>query len=273
MVQLLAELDRRQQVLDRTSKGPWFYNSYSAVFSQPMVRSYDPWLEARLDEGHSLERRERCDACDAPSCQRYTESYHRDPLIAHVPSHHGDTAIGRCQADAEHIEIHDPVDAGRRYTAYRRILTRHYPTETADWPPRFGAPPVYCDACTQNWPCADVMDVAASLGLDLDAPAAEPTERRCSRCGGENPDWVTPSPVWNAVMRYNDMRNPELFNGFVCPNCFIRLASSRPTASEWRLYPMETHVELHFKTPDGRVWDPESWLWLPAPTDSDGTDG
>lgn len=266
MTVLLAELDRRQQVLDRTSEAPWFYNSYSAIFSSPMVKRYDPWLDARLEEGHSLEHREQCDACDAPSCRLFIEDYRDwDPLIAHVPASAGDLASGRHQADAKHMEIHDPADACRRYAAYRRILARHCPTETADWPSRLGDPPIYCDACTQNWPCADVLDVAASLGLDPDAAPAEPTERRCSRCGGENPDWVTPSPVWNAVMRQKYVDGgKELFNGFVCPNCFIHLATAFNVAGEWRLFPMETFKELYFKLPDGRVWDSQSWLWRPA---------
>lgn len=106
-----SELLRRAAVKLRdhaagTSPAPWFYNSYSALFSAPKARVYDDWETG----DHSLERYGPCPACAGKSCELYTEDYRRDPLVAHVPSHHGDTAIEHAAKDAAFIELmHPPV--------------------------------------------------------------------------------------------------------------------------------------------------------------------
>jgi hypothetical protein len=68
--------------------------------------------------------------------------------------------------EACHIALHDPADAIRRYEADLRRLERHRP----------GVNGRYCDdeACSGaardgliiNWPCDEVRDLAASLGVE-----------------------------------------------------------------------------------------------------------
>lgn len=108
----LAEIEKRAEA---TSPAPWVYNSYNGIFSGPMVQAYEDWSQA-VPEGHTLERRGDCPVCGewkepryAPSpgwghgCQLFDEDYRRDPEVAAVPSHHGDTATGKRAADAEFI--------------------------------------------------------------------------------------------------------------------------------------------------------------------------
>lgn len=67
-------------------------------------------------------------------------------------------------------------DALRRYAHYRKVLERHWRTETQDWPPRFGEPPSYCNNCTdEGWPCDEIRDLAEALGIETgDADAQHP---------------------------------------------------------------------------------------------------
>jgi hypothetical protein len=66
--------------------GPWFYNSYAAVFSAPLVQIADDWP---------------LDGEDIAEPRRY---YHEaEPLVASVPPLVGDSAHGRHAADAEFI--------------------------------------------------------------------------------------------------------------------------------------------------------------------------
>lgn len=93
-------------------------------------------------------------------------------------------------------------------------------------------------------------------------PECPISESRCSRCGGPNIVWVAPSPLWNAVMRSNDIGNADIYDGIVCPTCFAILAEEKNIASGWRLSPEITWVTLKLTTPDGRVWDDDLWLWV-----------
>ena len=86
-------------------------------------------------------------------------------------------------------------------------------------------------------------------------------ESVCRRCGGANPVWSAPSPLWNQVMRGGSINGDEEFYGIVCPLCFIALAEQRGIADGWRLSATDVHVELETVTPSGRVWDDEAWLW------------
>lgn len=96
--------------IEGTSPGPWESNGYSAIFSGPKMRGYDKWAMPVIDQGHNLERREPCKACDGKRCEFYTEDYRREPLVAKVPSHHGDTAIEHAACDGAYIELmHPPV--------------------------------------------------------------------------------------------------------------------------------------------------------------------
>jgi hypothetical protein len=55
--------------------------------------------------------------------------------------------------EANHIALHDPADAVRRYEADLRRLERHAPEN--DW----------CDI--SSWPCWEIQDLAASLGIEV----------------------------------------------------------------------------------------------------------
>lgn len=110
---------------EAASPSPWYYNGYSAVFSGPMVQvSDDFWSDERLDDGHSYDHRagQICPACgERPAigndgkrfgtywdCEFHKEAYDADSLVAGVPAQYGDTATGRHQKDAVHVESWDP---------------------------------------------------------------------------------------------------------------------------------------------------------------------
>lgn len=97
--------------------------------------------------------------------------------------------------------------------------------------------------------------------------AVEHPERLCWRCGGPNISWSAPSPLWNQVMRGGDINGSEIHNGIVCPTCFAILAQEAGVADLWRFYSERVHVPLQTVTPNGRVWNPDTWLWDgPPPT-------
>lgn len=89
-------------------------------------------------------------------------------------------------------------------------------------------------------------------------------ESYCHRCGGPNIVWVSPSPLWNAVMRGGSINGDDEHDGIVCPTCFARLAEERGIASRWRLSAELVAVDLETVTPSGRTWDAETWLWRDA---------
>lgn len=87
----------------------------------------------------------------------------------------------------------------------------------------------------------------------------------CRRCGANNPAWSAPSPLWNLVMRGNDINGSSRFGDMVCARCFMELAEEMGAASLWRVYPERVAQELVTTTPSGRVWDPDQWLWVEPP--------
>lgn len=86
-------------------------------------------------------------------------------------------------------------------------------------------------------------------------------ETWCHRCGGPNIVWCAPSPLWNAVMRGNDINGTDEHDGIVCPTCFAQLAEDRVGATGWRLSAGSTELALTTVTPSGRVWDAHAWQW------------
>lgn len=86
----------------------------------------------------------------------------------------------------------------------------------------------------------------------------------CHRCGGPNVLWTTPSPLWNEVMRAGDINSAEIYDGIVCPTCFIQLAEERGVGSWWRVHAEQIHKPLETSTSSGRVWDSETWMWREA---------
>ena len=97
------DVDKLTALEKAANPAPWFFNGYSAIFSKTMNDGYDEWVEPLVDANHSLDR-SACAPCDGKACQHATEEYHRDPAVAWVPAHHGDTAIGKRIADAQLIE-------------------------------------------------------------------------------------------------------------------------------------------------------------------------
>lgn len=89
----------------------------------------------------------------------------------------------------------------------------------------------------------------------------------CRRCGGENVSWFAPSPLWNLVMRGNDIDGDALFNDLVCMRCFVVLANDVGVEGTWRLAVRPEPVGLILTTPTGRVWDADRDLWT-VPTET-----
>lgn len=87
-------------------------------------------------------------------------------------------------------------------------------------------------------------------------------EDKCRRCGRPNVVWWVDSPLWNFVMRGDDINAAERYGGIVCPTCFAVLAEQCGAATMWRLQPASVAVELTYVTPSGRVWDPDAGLWV-----------
>jgi len=83
----------------------------------------------------------------------------------------------------------------------------------------------------------------------------------CARCGGNNPSWSVPSPLWNAVMRGGSINGDALYHDMVCVKCFMQIAEEKGLARGWRLMATEVSAELETVTPSGRVWDERDWLW------------
>ena len=83
----------------------------------------------------------------------------------------------------------------------------------------------------------------------------------CRKCGGPNVVWFAPSPLWNYVMRENDINGPVHYADLVCVRCFIELAIEKGIAGRWRLTVDPEPDGLVKVTPSGRVWDDSSNLW------------
>jgi hypothetical protein len=61
-------------------------------------------------------------------------------------------------------------------------------------------------------------------------------ESRCDDCGGVNPVWFAPNPLWNLVIGGPEAKGDP--GGFICPGCFIVRAEAvgiKHTA--WQLRP------------------------------------
>lgn len=97
----------------------------------------------------------------------------------------------------------------------------------------------------------------------VDEPATEMIGENCHRCGGANVNWSAASPLWNYVMRGNDINGECLFDDLVCMRCFIILAAEAglPTVG-WRLTLVPEPPGLVYATPSGRVWNSEKFLWV-----------
>jgi hypothetical protein len=86
----LAEL---HSLTDAATEGPWFYNSYAGVFSEPLSLRYMQ-MEVELDARLKAEARESTDDDFAAF---------PDSLVCGVPVVGGDTATGQGRRDAAFI--------------------------------------------------------------------------------------------------------------------------------------------------------------------------
>lgn len=84
----------------------------------------------------------------------------------------------------------------------------------------------------------------------------------CYRCGGPNVVWYAPSPLWNLVMRGNDINGEPLHHDLVCVTCFVVLAAEAGVRGSWRLTVDPEPDGLIYQTPSGRRWDAERFLWI-----------
>lgn len=105
---LRAAADELEKRIEGTSPGPWFYNGYSGIYSQPMLRLYEDWLDDRPMADHTMKRQGTCPDCNG-SCALFTEDYERDPTVLFAAAHHGDTAIGARAADLAYAAAMDPL--------------------------------------------------------------------------------------------------------------------------------------------------------------------
>lgn len=90
-------------------------------------------------------------------------------------------------------------------------------------------------------------------------------DERCNRCGGENIIWAAPSPLWNLVMRGNDINSESKYRDLVCMRCFAVLAHEAGLSGQWRLSLNPEPDGLVKVTPSGRTWDADRWLWVDPP--------
>jgi hypothetical protein len=168
---------KRLKVLEQeeadASAVPWGFNGYSAIFTLD-GGEHDKWQDAKFSEGHTLERTGLCEVCgpewwdtkgwaeqsieaakqNGHGCKYAREDYDRDPLVAYVPAHHGDTAIGKRVKDAELI-----VQVRNRNPAVLELaksaMERHSPfLDVLDLP--------QCQFCShpemyESWPCLDYV--------------------------------------------------------------------------------------------------------------------
>lgn len=79
-------------------------------------------------------------------------------------------------------------------------------------------------------------EAVALASLTAPAPGVQ-TEALCDDCGGVNPVWFAPNPLWNLVMGGPDcIADP---GGFICPRCFIVRAQALNDFAGvgWKLVP------------------------------------
>lgn len=74
------ELRAWKELEQAATKGPWFYNSYSSIHSKELSQRYGELAKEGQGDRTKEEWRELLHA--------------NEPVVARVPAHHGDTAIG-----------------------------------------------------------------------------------------------------------------------------------------------------------------------------------
>ncbi len=90
-----------------------------------------------------------------------------------------------------------------------------------------------------------------------------PDDESCRRCDRPNAMWSSESPLWNYVMRGNDINGESRYQDLVCMECFIFCAiEAGLPAIGWRLTLIPEPEGFIYETPSGRVWDKDQCLWV-----------
>lgn len=118
------------------------------------------------------------------------------------------------------------------------------------------------DQAAENEPGPGWLDAFATFTSLYHEWIAQHPEDTCHRCGKPFIGWSAPSPLWNEVMRGGSCAGgPEPYRGIICPSCFMHLAEQAGIATMWRVYATTVFRHLQTVTDDGRVWNPQTWLF------------
>lgn len=122
-------------------------------------------------------------------------------------------------------------------------------------------------AVVDEWATADPNAPSYDLWNQVRAVLPSPNvgtldDEICHRCGGENVRWSAPSPLWNKVMRGNDINGEPRYGDLVCIRCFIVLAFEAGIDGTWRVGLDPEPEGMIYETPSGRVWDQVRGLWV-----------
>lgn len=88
-----AELQAMRERCDAATPGPWGYNSYSNVLSEPLAQVWDDDGTPQYPEGKRPGPPFFTNEDNAWLAQR-DAAYNADPFVAYGPAHYGDTATG-----------------------------------------------------------------------------------------------------------------------------------------------------------------------------------
>jgi hypothetical protein len=109
----LKELTALKSKTEAATPGPWFWNSYSCIFSEhftPTTAEEEDNIPDYPNEPRpgSQPGHEWFDEADNAWLAQRKAAYLADSVVASVPAHYGDTATDRHAADAELIAACDP---------------------------------------------------------------------------------------------------------------------------------------------------------------------
>ncbi len=114
-----VDLDKLDAIEAKATASPWFYNSYSSVFSRN-TPEYDLIIEELMGVKRPLTYEEK------------KREYDADPAICYVPAQYGDTATGRHAIDADFIaELRNAYpEISKEIRALREVVAAY---ENRDW--------------------------------------------------------------------------------------------------------------------------------------------
>lgn len=137
-----ADLDRIEAYCAAATEGPWFWNSYSAVYTGGMQAQWKQFDQAWDAAGEP-------DFTDANGQRNdwHRRHYEAEPRVCGVPAEYGDTATGRHADDARFIaaartDLPALCAEVRRLREFIESLDHQY----SDCQPGFVCVP-WCQAC------------------------------------------------------------------------------------------------------------------------------